>query len=471
MSSGTHLITLSVLRKYFREKSILRISRVAGMTILFVMLFVAILPTRSNTYNDIVSGNLKMTGFNASAATSWYLAGGVPSSCFWHRRYWNGYDWVGAGLSDFLLISSYVVHAAALFESSEKFFKRNLRDRLLRTLGRVIDRTAEHAAAGFKRWHGISCAQRLTYRTSLDIYAVTLACMELYSSFLASLLWGLAILIWGTLRMLIPRMIMSNASKTTTANGELMSPWNTTIAQEMEEAITAENAWGFGQIIPLMLLALPIIAAIEAYHGLSYSVQSQDSNIESRTESPESSDNKHTPLGSPGKKDPQKAQEMGMIQSSPTVQPLTGHITHEQHDHHDDTLGDSSNRHLVRADTEQRQGDEHTSARQLNFANLHLVTSPLLVVGKPDNSMISKESPTGRADHRDFYASKWFKSIQISIIINMILCFTVLCFAEAGSWNTAIVFAYIIVVSFFVLLCVLTGGMFRSNFLRKTLET
>lgn len=471
MSSGTHLITLSVLRKYFREKSMLRISRVAGMTILFVMLFVAILPTRSNTYNNIVSGNLQMTGFNASPATSWYLAGGVPSSCFWHRRYWNGYDWAGAGFSDFLLISSYVVQAVALFESSEKFFKRNLRDRLLQNLGRVMDRTAEHAAAGFKRSRGISCAQRLIYHTCLGIYAVTLACMELYSSFLASLLWVLAILIWGTLRMLIPRMIMSNASKMTTAKGEPMSPWNTTITQETQEAITAENAWGFGQIIPLMLLALPIIAAIEAYHGLSNSDQSQDSDIDLHTESPRSSDNNHAPLGSPRKKDPQKAQEMGMIQSSPTLQPPTGHMTHEQHDHHDDTLGGSSNEHLVRADTEQRQGDEDTSARQLNFANLHLVTSPLLVVGKPDNSMIFEESPTGRADHQDFYASKWFKFIQISIIINMILCFTALCFIEADSWNTAVYFAYIIIVSFFVLLCVIVGGMFRSNFLRKTLKT
>lgn len=220
-----------------------------------------------------------------------------------------------------------------------------------------------------------------------------------------------------------------------------------------------------------MLLALPIIAAIEAYHGLSSSDQSQDSDFDSHTETPESSDHNHTPLGSPGKENPQKAQKMGIIQSSPTIQPPTGHMTHEQHDHHDDTLGDSSNENLVRADTEQRQVDEDTSARQLNFANLHLVTSPLLVVGKPGNSMIFEESPRGRADHQDFYASKWFKFIQISIIFNMILCFTALCFIEADAWSTALIFAYIITVSFLVLLCGTVGGMFRSNVLRKTLKT
>ena len=63
MSSGTHLITLSVLREYLREeeKSILRVSRVAGMLTLFFMLFIAIVPTGSETYYNIISGNFDTT--------------------------------------------------------------------------------------------------------------------------------------------------------------------------------------------------------------------------------------------------------------------------------------------------------------------------------------------------------------------------------------------------------------------------
>lgn len=57
ISSGTHLITLSVLRAYLREKSMLRVSRVTEILILFVMLFIAVAPTGNQTFY-IISGFL-----------------------------------------------------------------------------------------------------------------------------------------------------------------------------------------------------------------------------------------------------------------------------------------------------------------------------------------------------------------------------------------------------------------------------
>lgn len=233
MSSGTHLITLSVLRTYLREKHILRVARVAGMLILFFMLCIAIVPTGSQTYYSIITGYFYGD----------YSACGVPSACFWRFKYWNGWRW-DAGLSLFLLVSNYTARAAALFESSEAFFTRNIRDRLLGKVGRALDRKVQQIRDRDAHQQKASWAQILSYRTYLATYAVTLASLELYSSFLAPLLWVLLNLVWGSLQLLNPR---------------------TGLAEQGQ--IAEENTFGFGQIIPLMLLALPLVAAFDAYYG------------------------------------------------------------------------------------------------------------------------------------------------------------------------------------------------------------
>ena len=235
MSSGTHLITLSVLRTYLREQHVLRVVRIFGMLILFFMLCIAIVPTGSQTYYSIISGYLL---FETSAC-------GVPSACFWRHKYWNGWRW-DAGFSLLLLVSNYTARAAALFESSEAFFTRNIRDRLLGKFGKALDRKVQQIRDRGAHRQKASWAQLISYRTYLATYAVTLAFVELYSSFLAPLLWSLLNLVWGSLQLLNPRTALA-------AQGQ----------------IAEENTFGFGQIIPLMLLALPFVAAFDAYYGKS----------------------------------------------------------------------------------------------------------------------------------------------------------------------------------------------------------
>ena len=252
MSSGTHLITLSVLRTYLREKHILRAVRVAGMLVLFVMLCIAILPTGSQTYYSIINGKL----FDKSPAYFYYFnsngsflvepsACGVPSACFWRHKYWNGWRW-DAGLSLLLLVSNYTVRAAALFESGEAFFNRNIRDRLLGKIGKALDRKVQLIRDRGTHQQKASWVQLQSYRSYLATYAVTLASLELYSSFLAPLLWALLNLVWGSLQLLNPRTALAKQGQ-----------------------IAEENTFGFGQIIPLMLLALPLVATFDAYYGKS----------------------------------------------------------------------------------------------------------------------------------------------------------------------------------------------------------
>ncbi len=163
--------------------------------ILFFMLFIAIVPTGSDTYYNIISGSFD-TEYGRGEFYNRYYACGVPSACFWNRRCWKGWRW-DAGLAYFLLISSYVARAAALFEASETFFRRNMRDRLLGKLEETLDRKVKHIRDRVAHRGRASWAQKLGYHTYLATYAVTLACSDLYSSFLAPLLWVFLNLVWG----------------------------------------------------------------------------------------------------------------------------------------------------------------------------------------------------------------------------------------------------------------------------------
>ena len=240
MSSGTHLITLSVLREYLRRKTILRVSRLAGMLIMFVLLFIAITPTGNDTYYSMISvGSVTYQGFVHSPA-------GVVSVCFWTRKNWNGWRW-DTGVTYFFLISNYVARATALFESSEAFFRRNIRGRLLGSLENALDRKVMHIRDCAAHELAASHTQKICYCTYLATYALALACFELYSSFLGPLLWVLLSLIWGSLQLLAPRTALAESG-----------------------GVAEENRLGFGQIIALMLLTLPLVAACEAYYGQSY---------------------------------------------------------------------------------------------------------------------------------------------------------------------------------------------------------
>lgn len=81
-SSCTHMSTLTVLRAYFREHRVLRISRLIGMLITVVMLIVALMPTASPNWEYLQS-----LGFST-----------VPALCH--------YKWITSGPFTFGLFDS-----------------------------------------------------------------------------------------------------------------------------------------------------------------------------------------------------------------------------------------------------------------------------------------------------------------------------------------------------------------------------
>lgn len=192
--------------------------------------------------------------------------------------------------------------------------------------------------------------------------------------------------------------------------------------------------------------------------------------INSSTEVLEPSDEHQTPSSSPKRGDSQDAVSLQTIELSHMIQPSAGQVVHEQHD---DTAAEFPDRYLVRADTERLLGDDHISAEQPTPESLGILTSHSSTNRRPDISLISEISPTWTAHRQDFYTSKWFRSIQILIIVSVILVAIVIYLLVSPVLEIDIFASYSIFISLptflspvLILLCIVVGGIFRSKVFR-----
>jgi hypothetical protein len=113
-SSCTHMSTLTVLRSYFREHRVLRISRLIGMLITVVMLIVALVPTVSPNWEYSQS-----VGFSAVPALCYYKW--ITSEPFKPYFAFNG------AISICYLGISYSIRALKLSKTGSKWVRDWLR--------------------------------------------------------------------------------------------------------------------------------------------------------------------------------------------------------------------------------------------------------------------------------------------------------------------------------------------------------
>ncbi|KAI9701401.1 MAG: hypothetical protein M1820_006492 [Bogoriella megaspora] len=257
MSSNVHLSTLTLLRDPLRGSTFVRWWRLVGMGVLFLGLFIALLPTVFVPFNDAVFySQTKGAGYSPFETFNGLQWPGAKAACFWlwNRPFWADY-WdgrphphanYGAIFSYVLLIVSYGYYVVGLFP---KLFKK---------LGRIL------------RWHGQTRLENILRKMLEDqpnvtdwnifryeghlllvlFYALFVVIADLLISF-AGALWALGIgLIWGTLNVLVPWTYIN--LQTFPAYGEQLST-------------EIEAHWGFGQIMAVTFLALPILAFLEPF--------------------------------------------------------------------------------------------------------------------------------------------------------------------------------------------------------------
>ena len=258
MSSNTHLTAVSLLQVEFREnktRSIARRLRLGGMGFLGVMLLVALVPTASYNWVAIITRNQQhghaYTIFHKSAISS----AGVPARCFWQREYFGNLT-PDATWSFIILIFSYLWKGILLFESSHRFLKRICQERMRRSLRNSLDRISSQLRnnpSEPRLW------LTLRYKAALCLYVAVWALFELTQSFVVSLWICGGGLVWGSLQILVPRHFLPSAT------------------------LLTERTWTFGQVLPITLLAIPILTFAEVYMSKSKSRFSTSSSNVDRT--------------------------------------------------------------------------------------------------------------------------------------------------------------------------------------------
>jgi hypothetical protein len=222
MSSSVHLSALTLLGKFLNKHKGLLIWRLSGMLVLLVMLLVGLVPTLSNDW-----GIIHWTGM-LRGNSGW----GIPAICFWGRLWGDGIS-PDAVLGFFILFVSYLWKVGSLFAPVRRNYnhwvKHPFEDRLIAIL-RLPAR--KYSTTSGRIW---LCAYHLLLCVCIPIFAV----MEVAASFAASLWLSALGLVFGTLQVEIPR------------------------SQLLPYTGAQESSWGFGQLIPLILLVQPLGAVSE----------------------------------------------------------------------------------------------------------------------------------------------------------------------------------------------------------------
>ncbi|KAF2479645.1 hypothetical protein BDY17DRAFT_304332 [Neohortaea acidophila] len=241
MSSVVHLTSLTYLRYYLRERRALRVWRLAGMSALFCLLFAALYPTTGLDWECNVSSSLS----NSHAKC---LPIQFPARCYWTRPPSRLQELANAsgvcpggnsvsldGVVSYLLLGiTYLWKAVMLFDSAEKRVKRWSSISPLRASEKLIKRIILGRPSRLRR---------LLYPVTTSVYVITLAVFELAGSFAGSLWIINASLIWGTMLLVTPRIVLQHSNAT-----------------------EQENVWQFGQILPVLLLAGPLLTmALQAF--------------------------------------------------------------------------------------------------------------------------------------------------------------------------------------------------------------
>ncbi|KAI1841816.1 hypothetical protein JX266_011993 [Neoarthrinium moseri] len=223
MSSSVHLSAITLLGTYLQEHRGIMIWRLCGMSILLVMLIIGLVPTISNDWgifwwNGMVDGR-----------TGW----AIPAKCFWGKLWGDG---VGpdAPLGFIILAISYIWKVGGLFSITSTAYNRWVRSPLETLLVLLLKVPATHSDSDLhpRLWLWLF---RLILGIALPLFVI----LECVSSFAASLWISLTGLLFGTIQVLVPRTQMQPLT------GSL------------------ENTWGFGQLVPLILLIQPLGAIME----------------------------------------------------------------------------------------------------------------------------------------------------------------------------------------------------------------
>lgn len=263
-SNLTHQCGLIFLRRYLHRKPWERGWRIVMITSLLILLIVATVPTMY--FNWHTNGIYDILGPSASAAQP-----ATPMRCFYNHetRHFMHEKTFGHPnkplkfaatrafqnvlISLIFLLSSYVTRVIKLFNSSSTFFRDQVRGKLGYQLRkffgwilRMFDAMTRHTINP-EPWF------LLVESPILTIYFFFRVLLDIYASVLSDVGW-----LYGGTFIGLWRLIVEKQSETD-------------FVDDGEDFAQEDRLMDFGQLLPLMLLASPIIATIGTFSHRSVS--------------------------------------------------------------------------------------------------------------------------------------------------------------------------------------------------------
>lgn len=248
-SALTHLTTLTSLRQFFRKRPPLATCRVLVMGLVLILLSVAFVPTGYAWQKDYWKEDQTMEGPFIDPSNPYRYLMSVPTICLYssssRAALKAGMSFMGpdytpdvspngplVGLSLAYLLTSYMTRVIRIAAPLAQTFER-----WLRTV--PIDFLQKRYQLSKARRRSPICRPFILFHRALLLLVITLAeaFYEVGDSMLWEILWLSMALAWGTLRL---------------------------IGLRAQTPIADENRWGFGQVLPLMLLTVPIWCQITA---------------------------------------------------------------------------------------------------------------------------------------------------------------------------------------------------------------
>ena len=266
-SSITHLTTLTCLRYYFEGRRGLKFVRLILMAITLGMLTCALASTGYLGDMDFSYDYPAWCLFHPGLLRTTY--GGEPTG-----EPWSGYyNTIYVVLAIIFLYVSYVARVIQLFPSGLDKMRRKGHEGLGNfARGRLLDYKTRASGSSLPTyWASV-------YTFALAIYCIFKAAADLYSSMLwevcstlqlplddthtnclnHKITWLAMALAWGTIRIITDRGINFAIQNSDPSTGT---------GQDISDAISEDNIWGFGQVVAVALVVLPLFSFFEAIYG------------------------------------------------------------------------------------------------------------------------------------------------------------------------------------------------------------
>ncbi|KAK8129272.1 hypothetical protein PG999_001652 [Apiospora kogelbergensis] len=217
LSSTVHLMSLSVLRERLKRSKVSLAIRLCAILLVFVLLVAALWPTAMFPENPT-----------------------MPVRCLWKARAYSTSEvsyFINTSVSYITLVGTFVWKLSQFSGRSREW---------IRYWGRAsVECALEKAARQLLQTKHPTLWTRASYRALTTLYIVFVAHLELLESFMFTITLLTYTLVWGTLHLVIRD---KDTYGSHVANNELDE---------------AEKEMGFGQILPLLLLAQPALAALD----------------------------------------------------------------------------------------------------------------------------------------------------------------------------------------------------------------